>query len=881
MQAFLHTVVARLSGFLRPRQSESEFDQELDAHLAMAVEEKIQRGMSPEQARRTARLELGGLAQLRDAARGARGLPWLAGFGLDIKLGLRMLRKSWGLTLVGGFAMTVTIGLGASVLTIWNALGGTMLPLDEGHRIVAIQRFDAATTGNRTTPLPDFERWRDVLRSVTDVSAMRRSERNVIAPDGSPRQVSVAEMTASGFRVARVRPLLGRPLVEDDERDGADLVAVIGHEVWQSGFSSDPAVLGRRLQLDEAFYTVVGVMPSEFAFPVNDRIWTALRNDQPVTASGTREAFVFARLAPGVTIEGSRAEVATVGMLPPLLPSAAAEPAEHLPPRVVPYAAGLFDGADASRWVGGVILFLVVLLLVPPCANIGILVYARTVTRQAEFAARYALGASRSRIVVQIFIEVLVLSVAAGIAGFLLARQFAGQLSSIVTPGLGPQNLPFWMDFTPSFGTVLCVAGLTVLAAAIAGGVPALHVTGRWRQSGLHVLGNAGTGGRLGKTWTALLTTQVALSLAILPSAMEMKWGIFRPSILGPGFAIDEFLTAQIAMAGDTSRFGSVQAEMVRRLRASAGVSGVTVSATALMEESQPRIEVEGGGSARSDVAVNHVDDAFFGVFDARFMAGRGFEGGDFAPGQTAVIVNRSFVEEAVGAGNPLGRRVRYSRTNDRDTTSDPSGWFEIVGVVDDFIANDNMATMYHPLAPGQHHPVSVALRVGSNAALVSGELREIAGALDPTLRVGRLRSLGDIYRQRRSAITMFGLVLVTVMVIVLLFTMAGNYALMAFTVAQRWREIGLRSALGAQPRRLVAEIFGRALVPLVTGAVVGGLLGLLIDSNVETAQVGGRSIPGLVPACAALMIAVGLLALIAPARRAVRVDPAEALRDV
>ena len=223
------------------------------------------------------------------------------------------------------------------------------------------------------------------------------------------------------------------------------------------------------------------------------------------------------------------------------------------------------------------------------------------------------------------------------------------------------------------------------------------------------------------------------------------------------------------------------------------------------------------------------------------------------------MIVNRSFVAEAVGDDNPLGRRVRYSRTSDRRAVSD-STWYEIVGVVDDFIANDNVATMYHPLAPGQHHPVSIALSVGSNAALVSGELREIAGAVDSTLPWAACARWATSTVQRRSPIMMFGLVLATVMAIVLLFTMAGNYTLMAFTVAQRWREIGLRSALGAQQRVLVTEIFGRALVPVVAGAVVGGLVALLIDSKVELTQVGGRSIPGIVPACATLMIVVGLL---------------------
>jgi putative ABC transport system permease protein len=212
---------------------------------------------------------------------------------------------------------------------------------------------------------------------------------------------------------------------------------------------------------------------------------------------------------------------------------------------------------------------------------------------------------------------------------------------------------------------------------------------------------------------------------------------------------------------------------------------------------------------------------------------------------------------------------------------SEPRPWYEIVGVVEDFPANNDTPTMYHPMAPGQTYPVSLTLRVGSSAALVASRLPEIARALDPTLRVGQLRSLDEIYRQKRSADNMFGLILAAVMLIVLLFSMAGIYTLMAFTVAQRWREIGLRSALGAQPRRLVAEIFGRALVPVVAGAVGGGLAALFIDSQLQIAQaVVGRSIPGILPGSAALVIVAGLLALIGPARRALRVDPAQALRD-
>src|SRR5688572_28300953 len=250
MRSLFYTVIARIRDFLGPVTGEADFDQELDVHLAMAEEDKVRRGMSPEQARREARLELGGVAQLREAARAARGLPWLETFWLDAKLGLRMLRRSSGLTLVGGVAMAVTIGLGASMFTIWDTVAATTLPLDEGDRVVAIQPFDkAAQRVHRTTPLSDFRRWREALKSVEHVSAMRPIAPAVIARDGAEDSVAAAEMTASAFRLARVQPLLGRPLIEDDEREGAEPVAVIGYRLWQEGFSSDPAVLGQRIQI--------------------------------------------------------------------------------------------------------------------------------------------------------------------------------------------------------------------------------------------------------------------------------------------------------------------------------------------------------------------------------------------------------------------------------------------------------------------------------------------------------------------------------------------------------------------------------------------------------------------------------------------------------
>ncbi len=878
MRALFYTIVARIRDFLHPAASDADFDQELELHLAMAEEDKLRRGMSPDEARREARLELGGAAQLREAARAARGLPWLETFWLDAKLGLRMLRRSWGLTLVGGLAMAVTIGLGASIFTIWDTFARTTLPLDEGDRVVAIQPVDkAAQRVDRATPLPDFRRWRETLKSVEHVSAMRPIIPAVTARDGADDSVAAAEMTASGFELARVQPLLGRPLIEEDEREGAEPVAVIGYQLWREGFSSDPAVLGQRIQVGDIPHIVVGVMPAGFRFPVSQRLWIPLRtNPLGEVRPGITDVVVFARLVPGATLEGAHAEVTAAGLLPH---DAAAGTTARREPRVVPYAVGILPTVNRDSWLAGVIFLLGALLLIPPCANIAILVYARTVTRRDEFTVRTALGASRGRIVMQLFVEVLVLAAGAGIAGLLLAREFSGRLAGMVTPTMGPANLPFWMDFKPSLATVLCVAGLSVLAAAIAGAVPALRVTGRWRRSGFLGVGNRSAGARLGKTWTALLATQVALSLAILPSAMEMLWGTFRPTIVGPGLPVEEFLTASLAMEGDRARFDNLRIEAVRRLTSEAGISGVTVSAVWLLEEPSADIEVEGSEVQGAQARFNSVDDKFFEVFGARFLAGRSFDASDFGPGRAPVIVNRSFVTELVGGLNVLGRRVRY---RDRPASPKPAtageGGHEIVGVVEDFLGSNDGPTMFHPMTRAPH-PVSLTIRAPSSIGLAAGRLREVVGGLDPQLRVGRLGSLDEMYWQRRSFEHMFGFMLGAVMAIVLLFSMAGIYTLMAFIVAQRWREIGVRTALGAQPRRLLIGIFGRAAVPLLIGAMAGCAIALRLQSALPIAEAGGLSIPGIVPASAALMIVVGLLAVAGPARRAIRIDPIEALR--
>ncbi|HJN46631.1 MAG: hypothetical protein CL477_04025 [Acidobacteria bacterium] len=358
--------ITRLVNVLRRGRQENELDAELQAHLELHIDENLRGGMSPAEARRVAHARLGGVDQVKERCRETNLLRWLGGSWLDVKLGLRMLRKSWGLTLVGGLAMTLVIGIGAGIFAAVDMMVWGKLPLDDGDRVVAIQTWDAAAHRRHDTSLLDFERWRDDLQSVEDIGAFQTVERSLVTTDGPTESVSIAEMTASGFQLARVPPLLGRPLLEEDERDDADPVVVIGYDVWQSRFAADPAVVGQTVRLGGTIHTVVGVMPEDFAFPLNYRFWAPLRADR---SGDLRDAgpsgVVFARLAPGVTLEGAQAELTTLGLLPS---ASVPETDEQLHPRAVPYAfafTGDFEQGEVA-WVIRLILFLVTLLLVPP-----------------------------------------------------------------------------------------------------------------------------------------------------------------------------------------------------------------------------------------------------------------------------------------------------------------------------------------------------------------------------------------------------------------------------------------------------------------------------------------------------------------------------------
>jgi predicted permease len=815
------------------------------------------------------------------------------GIGLDLKLGGRMLLKYPGLTLVGGLAMAFAIWAGAIAFVVVGQLLYPTLPLPGGERVVRIHSRDVAANETEQRTLNDFLAWRGALRSVTDLGASRDVSVNLIVGRDVGPPVRAAEVTASAFRIAPVPPLFGRTLMPADERPGAPPVVVIGHDVWRKRFAGDPAVVGRTVQLGGAYATVVGVMPEGFAFPFAHEMWTPLRPDAlaPAPRQGPGVA-VFGRLAPGATLESAQAEVAAFGRR-----AAAASPEthRHLRPHVRPYAS---DFPENDVLAGFSINLLAVTLLVLICSNVALLLFARAASRERELVVRSALGASRGRIVAQLFTEALVLGAVAAVAGLATAhfalRHWGVEFLEI---NLGP--LPFWFDPGVSRAAVLYAGGLTLLGAAIAGVMPARKIT---RGLGERLKqGTAGGGVRFGGVWTAVIVTQVAFTVAFPVTLFFQQQEAMRIRSHDVGFPTAEYLGVQLDTdAADSAAHAARLVPALERLRqrvaAEPRVRGVTFADRLPRDSYSDRLmelDAPAGDAARVVVSTASIDPSYFGVLEAPVLAGRAFTPADLAPAARVAIVDRGFVDLYMRGRSPIGRRVRFLYRGEQ-TGGAARPWYEIVGVVKELgmghaFQSERVAGVYVPLAPGSAGPVHMIVHAAGDPLPLTPRVREIAATVDPALRIAGVQRLDQVNDSTLWVLGLWLRITLGVTAVAILLSLAGIYAVLSFNVARRTREIGVRMALGAPRGRVVAAMFRRPVEQVGAGVAAG----LLLVTLAVVALTGhrpdaplrldpGALSPGqyaLLVAYAALMIGVCMLACIVPTRRALRVQPSEALR--
>ncbi|HEU4996091.1 MAG TPA: ABC transporter permease, partial [Gemmatimonadaceae bacterium] len=435
---------------------------------------------------------------------------------LDFKVGVRMLARYPGLTVVGTLAIAVAIALGTLYFEAINKWQNPRLPIRDADRVVSILNWDVSAFSTEGRTLHDFATWREQVRTVDELGAAVSFVRNLVTEDGRVEPVRGVEITANAFKLLGTAALKGRTLTEQDESPAEPPVVVISHRLWNTRFESDPQVVGRTVKVGTATATIVGVMPEGFGFPVSERIWMPLRVNGAVLPPRTGPMVsVFGRLAPNASMADARAELGVIGAR-----MSASNPVthKHLRPRVTAYAKPLAEGGQMLmiRNILYVVNGIFLMLLAIVCTNVATLVFARTATRGWELTVRTALGASRGRIIAQLFIEALVLATVAAIVGLIVARVSLGYGLNLL---VASDALPYWIDDSISWRTVLYTAVLTLFGAAIVGILPALRVTRINVQDALRNESAARSGLKFGGFWTTVIVVQVAITVAFLPLA--------------------------------------------------------------------------------------------------------------------------------------------------------------------------------------------------------------------------------------------------------------------------------------------------------------------------------------------------------------------------
>jgi len=873
--SWFHAARTRLRLLSDRDATESRIDSEIRFHLDMETEMHRRAGVATGEARRRAVVAFGGVEKHREELRDGRGWAWLSGLSLDFKLGGRMLVKYPGLTVIGGLAMAFAIFVGAIAFEIVMLYVSPTLRLPGGERIVNVRNWDMEANDPEPHALYDFVVWRQAVRTVTDFGAWQ---------------------------------------------DGAPPVVVLGHELWRSRFASDSAIVGQSVRLGDAYATVVGVMPEEFTFPIAHEAWTPFRPDVADDAPRRGPAItIFGRLAPGASLDDARAELSVLGQ------RAARELPEthrHLQAQVVPYTQMFGDMSMANEsGIFALSQLFALMLLVLICGNVALLLFARAASREGEIIVRSALGASRRRIVVQLFAEALVLGGVAAAVG-LAGAHFV--LREVAVPFLKANydQIPFWYDPRLSPATVLYAAVLTLLGAAIAGALPGLKVT---RGLGARLkAGTAGGGGlQFGGVWTAVIVAQVAVTVAFPAIALVAAREQERIRSYDVGFAADEYLAVELDLEappgadlqGDSSAAAAHRARLATlietlrdRVRAEPGVVAVSFAdVLPRMNSGFSRIAVDDPAwiAAWADTAsvpesrparytkLARVDPSYFDLLGAPPIAGRGFQIADLAPGARVAIVDQAFVDKVLRGRNPIGRRVRIGEDGivPDGPGADSLPWHEIVGVVKELGMNHAAETtrdagIYLAATPGTGFAPQMLIHTQGDPMAFLPRLRAAAAAVDPTLRLSNVHRLDQVADDLIWTIGVWLRLTLLMTAVALLLSLAGIYAVLSFIVARRTREIGVRVALGASRQRVISAIFRRPLTQVGLGIAAGAVLialGAVGLSHTYQFQdwPHGLSLGQIatLTAYAAFMFAVCMLACVVPTRRALRVEPIVAMR--
>ena len=863
-------VRALVRNLLRRDAVERELDDELRGYCALLEAEKIAAGTSVAEARREARIELGGIEQVKESVRSARMGALVEQLLQDLKYGARMLRRNPVFTGVAIATLALGIGANAAIFTVVDAVLFRPLPFGSPEALFAIDGL--SYTG-------EYLELRK--RAATFDVAAHETRQSIVTGLGEPLRVPVAAVTAHFMELLQAAPALGRALRDGDERAAEGEVVVISHSFWRTQLGGDPRVVGRTVTLDGRPRSIAGVMPPSFGFPSPEtQLWTASAIDPSNRiALWSTSRRMIGRLRPGATLASAGAELAALGpAMRPLFPWGM--PAGYgTAVTAVPLQQSLVSDVRPMLLL---LLGAAGLVLLIATVNVSNLLVARTLARGRELGIRAALGAARGRILRQVWTE-----------GFLLV--LLGALAALPVAYVGVEALRTWspaeMPRTIDAGLdlrLLFAGGLAIVAAVfIVGGVPAL------RASRVDLAARLAEGGRQGQgrqtRWTSnvLVGAQMALAIALVITAVLLTRSLANLYAAAPGFRPDSVVSARISPPA--FRYREIAARrafyesVLERLQATPGISSVALTdrltfggetyGSVFIIEGRPDPTTTGEWPI-ADVS-GIVSPAFFATLGIPVKEGRAFTAADAAAGERVVVINESLARKYWPNESPVGRRFGFPGDKVPRT---------IVGVVGDVkwerVTDEGRSALYVPLAQGTPSAMRIVIRSGDEPGALVEQLRTVVRSLDRDTPVDQPRSMeeligGSVEGPRLAATLIGGFALAG-----LLLGAIGIYGTLSDVVTQRRREIGVRMALGAGRGDIYRAVLGGTLTVVATGAVAG-IIGAAAAVRLFDAMLFGVA-PADPVTFAVAVILLGITAAVAafvPARRASTLDPLAILK--
>jgi predicted permease len=906
MMRKLRALWLRLCGIFSARRAEGDLAAELASHVELHTEDGIRAGLSPEEARRQALIRLGGVEQTRQAYRERRTLPGLESLIQDLRYGLRMMARNRGFTAVAVLTLAIGIGASATAFTWINAV--LLQPLSgvaEPNRLVTLE---SVTPNNGWVPnsYPDFIDFRDRLKLLDGIAVTKPAALSVGNEDHAER-VWGELVSGNFFAVLGVKPELGRMFLPAEYGDtpGAFPVVVISDRYWRSHYGADPGVVGKTLRINQHQLTIVGVAAPAFhgSMPVTAfDLWVPYMQ-QPVLNGvqvrmlqdrHNRNMLGIARLKRGVTVDQAREELAA---LAGRMAIANADVSEGMSATLLPLWKSPHGPQGLLVGPLRILMGVCVLLLLIVCANVTNLQLARATAREKEFSARMALGAGRARLARQVLTESLMLTAAGAALGLATVPLLSHSLKFLMPPG--PMQLLVAMDTRPNLAVLAFTAGVCVFAALAAGLAPALQV-GRLNLSArLNDGGRSGAAGRgRNRLRSALVASEVALALVALVGAGLFARGFQTTLRIDPGFDPNQVLLSQFYL--NTSGYNLQQRKefcrrLAERMQSAPGVTDVAYSDGVPLgfEPSWwEELRIEGYAprpNENMNIFRNVISPGYLPLMHIPVVEGRNFTEADNEADDAplVMIVNEAFVRNFFAGRNPVGARVHGW-----------GSWFRIVGVARDskyhYLSEPATPHFYVPFRQIYRTDMSLAFYVrsqGDPAGTLSA-LRAQTRGIDPNVTVFDAVPLKEfigasLYPQKVAASLMAVLGGIAV-----LLAAVGLYSVMAYWVAQRTQEIGVRMALGAQPVHVLRMVVGQGLKLTAAGLIAGAALAFALSRVVSAVSftnsamgVGARllgvnaSSPAIYLAATVFLCALAALAAYLPARRAASIDPMQALR--